>query len=174
MIGLGVGLLLLVPVHSLAEPLVLADEAGEIIKQYHACIIKNIKPAQSGVAAKYLQSACQYKFPSEKMAYMAKNNANRAGVYDLQKTDELEYGLFYDCLLKYLPAVKNDHSAKAMYQLCKEQFYPVTELSPQDNKPNKILQFLGLGKKPSQADSSHWTIDGDYFAPLQPWQGGKK
>ena len=176
LLGGGLFFVFILPSSLLSEPSSHGFEAAYVLKRYHACIIKNVKSAQSGVAATYLKKACQHQFPSEKFSERAKNKPNQAGVYNLQKREDSDYDAFYNCLLTYLPTVRNDQSANALHQLCKDQFYPVTERSKQDETfplgANKILQFLGIGQKSPKDSPPHQTIDGDRFVPLTPWQTG--
>ena len=160
-----------IPAPALSTPLIPTD--SDLLKRYRACLMKNVKPAQSGVAAAHLQRACQRKFSQKDKLSRPKKTANRAVVYDLNKTDNMDDIPFYDCLLEYLPSVKNDQTARVMHQLCRDQFHPVPDFPPPHKKQNKLLQFLGLGKKRSKDESSHLTIDGDSFAPLVPWQPGR-
>ena len=140
---------------------------------YHACLVNYVKPTKSGVAATALQQACRTLFPPESADTMATLKANAEGVYDIHPADDIDDRPFYTCLMNYLPAVHNDQSANVMIQLCREQFFPVSETLPPQKKPNIILQLLGIEKTSTQGDSPSLLIDGDSFKPLAPQHGGQ-
>ena len=140
---------------------------------YHTCLVDYVKPAKSGVAATALQQACHTLFPPEAADSLAIHKTNAERVYDIHPTDDLNYTPFYTCLMNYLPAVNNDQSANVMIQLCRDQFFPVSETLPQEKKPHTILQLLGIGKTSPQGDSPPLLIDGDSFEPLAPRHAGQ-
>ena len=167
-------LFMVLPSLTLAEPYEPLSEAASLRQKYHACIIQYVQSARSGVAASHLQKACQHRY-ANKDGYAAavKHKAYDAGVYDLQQSDAVDFVVFYDCLFNHLPKVTNDHSAGAMYQLCKDQYYPTSALTKPQKKKNIILQFLGIGHKKSQNNATDMSMDGDAFVPLNPWTGGR-
>ncbi|GAB0058635.1 hypothetical protein SIID45300_02988 [Candidatus Magnetaquicoccaceae bacterium FCR-1] len=130
---------------------------------YRNCLLEQVKPAQSALAAQYLQQACARRFPE---ARPDKDLAIRPDAEDSL--------LAYDhCLFKQLAAVQNDQSAQWMEQFCHDQHHPGTIKA--GGKPVPMLNLLnilvGAPTKQSTQDAPH--IDGDGFVPLQPAQAGR-
>ncbi|MBF0461489.1 MAG: hypothetical protein HQL87_08840 [Magnetococcales bacterium] len=163
----------LLPVAAWSEsPRADADKPAELAL-YRDCLVKKVQPAQSAVAAGYLQQACARTFVSPKGASPAKSGTQRPTMADTEQTSRAVTGPFDDCLFQYLPTVHNDQSANAMVELCKEQFGDGTDGAATVHKPNKILQLLGIGSQKPEQEHPDMTIEGDSFVPLVPWQGGQ-
>lgn len=149
------------------------DEQRATLALYHDCVLKKVQPAESAVAASQLQQACQRTFAPNQEGRFAKNGTQRLNIQEMQQVEQEQNRLLDDCLLNYLPTVHNDQSANAMIQLCTEQFGSRTDVGPSKNRPNILLQLLGIPpKKPNNA-SSDLAMEDDSFVPLVPWQGGQ-
>lgn len=147
---------------------------SDAIKPSHACILRYVKPAKSGVAATHLQQACHFLFPPDPPPLQTQQGAHRTAIHDFQPTNDPFLVPFYRCLLESLPPVHNDQSATAMHQLCKAQYHPTSDASPPDTRRHPILQFLGIGTQKPPQESPRMGINGTTFVPLVPWQGGQQ
>ncbi|MBF0262309.1 MAG: hypothetical protein HQL97_10810 [Magnetococcales bacterium] len=130
---------------------------------YRNCLLERVKPAQSALAAQYLQQACARRFPDPRPD---KDLAIRPDAEDAL----LAYD---DCLFKQLAAVQNDQSAQWMEQFCHDQHHPGTTNA--GSKPVPMLNLLNIlvGTPEKRATQEAPKIDGDGFVPLQPAQAGR-
>lgn len=149
------------------------EEQRATLALYHDCVLKKVQPAQSAVAASHLQQACQRTFAPDKGEIFEKNGTQRLNRQEMQRVEREENRLLDECLLNHLPTVHNDQSANAMVQLCTEQFGPGTHAEPSKNRPNILLQLLGIPPQKPGTGSPEWTMENDAFVPLVPWPGGQ-
>ncbi|MBF0417417.1 MAG: hypothetical protein HQL86_04125 [Magnetococcales bacterium] len=150
---------------ALTLPLVCAGPvwAAAASEGYQNCLLQQVKPAQSALAAQFLQQACARRFPEAQ--------ADKDLTIRPDSEDTL---LAYDqCLFKQLAAVQNDQSAQWMEQFCHDQHHPGTTTA--GKKPVPMINLLNIlvGTPQKSAIQGAPNIDGDGFAPLQPAQAGR-
>lgn len=156
-----------------AQPLANPLDSPKPDRQYHACLVRYVKPARSPLAAKHLSGACRKRYATTERLPQTRPKTGDAPVYDFMPDDMGDDWAYHTCLMRYLPSVTNDHSAAAMVQLCTDQHSPVTDATPSiQEKHRNILDFFGLN--PPQKETPDLTIDGGRFIPLRPWQGGQR
>ncbi|MEO5363405.1 MAG: hypothetical protein H7838_07255 [Magnetococcus sp. DMHC-8] len=140
---------------------------------YRDCVLDKVQPARSAVAATHLLQACQRRFVPEQGLSLDKAGAARPAGQGVRQPERENEGPFDECLLQQLPTVHNDQSAHAMVQLCREQFGSPGRSAPTDQRPGRIWQWLGIKPDQQKREQSDWTMEGDAFVPLVPWQAGQ-
>ncbi|MBF0161046.1 MAG: hypothetical protein HQL88_02050 [Magnetococcales bacterium] len=152
-----------------AEFIRFEDEQQTARTLYQTCLLKHVQPAQSQIAAAWLQQACQRQFAPEPVTAAT---GSLSGV-NTQQNQRDEHKTLDECLLHHLPTVQNDTSASTLVQMCKEHSGHTGNETENRVKPSALLHLLGIDDRKPRAEQSQQSLEGDVFVPLRPWQAGQ-